>query len=562
MIQILTSTATFSDLDWQSILGGFGMFLFGIKFMGDGLKSYAGDKLRDFIDRYTSKIYMGILVGIVATVLVQSSSASTAIMIGFVRAGLMRLDQAVGVILGANIGTTVTAFLVGLKIERYAMYLVFFGSMLLLFSKRKKYAYIGEIVLGFGLLFYGLGSMGTALRLLKDIDAFQELALAMAGNPLLSVFGGAVMTAMVQSSSVMIAIVQKIYESGGILFDAVLPFMFGSNIGTTITAALASLGGSLAARRAAGVHILFNVTITIIAVVLISPYHDLIVFLSNRYNIEPMMQIALVHIIFNFVGTLLFYPFVKQLVWAVKKIIKGDETERVEVNTNEFDPNLAQTLPAAALNISKIATVKMGEIASECLHETREFLNQSGKFNLDSIQQLEDIINNLDTKITDYLLLISKQNLNEVDTENNSINLQIVKNLERIGDLSTNLGEFYDLVYESNETFSDAALEEINNMYEVTEHMLHRAMRVYADNDFSLSHSISEDESYIDLLEAKARQRHFDRMRSGECNTAVGSSVYIDILGTLERIADHSENIARSAFNVHTTHISKVEDLS
>jgi len=560
MIHILTASATFSDLDWQSILGGFGMFLFGIKFMGDGLKSYAGDKLRDFIDRYTSKVYMGIIVGIVATVLVQSSSASTAIMIGFVRAGLMRLDQAVGVILGANIGTTVTAFLVGLKIERYAMYLVFFGSMLLLFSKRKKYAYIGEIVLGFGLLFYGLGSMGTALRLLKDIDSFQDLALAMAGNPILSVVGGAFMTALVQSSSVMIAIVQKIYESGGMVFDAVLPFLFGSNIGTTITATLASLGGSLAARRAAGVHILFNVVITVIAVIFISPYHDFIIFLSNRYNIEPMMQIALVHIIFNFLGTLLFYPFVKQLVWVVRKIVKGDESERVEVNTNEFDPNLAKTLPAAALNICKLATVKMGEIASECLHETREFLNQSGKFNLDSIRQLEDIINNLDTKITDYLLLISKQNLNEVDTENNSINLQIVKNLERIGDLSTNLGEFYDLVYESNETFSEAALEEINNMYEVTEHMLNRAMRVYAESDFSLSHSISEDESYIDLLEQKARQRHFDRMRSGECNTAVGSSVYIDILGTLERIADHSENIARSAFNVHTTHISQVEE--
>ena len=559
---LLTTTYTYADLDWQLILGGFGMFLFGIKFMGDGLKSYAGDQLRNFIDKYTSKVYMGILVGIVATVLVQSSSASTAIMIGFVRAGLMRLDQAVGVILGANIGTTTTAFLVGLKIERYALYFVFAGTMMLLFSKRKKYAYLGEIILGFGLLFYGLGVMGQALRLLKEIESFKDLARLMAGNPLVAVLGGTIMTAIVQSSSVMIAIVQKIYETGGITFDAVLPFIFGSNIGTTITAILASIGGSLAARRAAGVHTLFNVLVTTIAMVFIAPYERLIVYLTNVFDIEPMMQLALVHIIFNFIGSLLFYPFVNQLVNIIKRVIKGDEAERIEVDTNEFDPNLAKNLPAAALNLSKTATVKMGEITSECLHETREFLNQSGKFSLDSIMQLEDVINNLDTRITEYLLLISKQNLSEEDTENNSINLQIVKNLERIGDLSTNLGEFYDLVYESKETFSKDALDEINNMYEVTEHMLNRAIRVYAEGDFSLSHSISEDESYIDLLEEKARQRHFERMRTGVCSTAVGSSVFIDILGTLERIADHAENIARSAFNVHTVHEPSLEDIS
>jgi phosphate:Na+ symporter len=562
MVFILNSSYTFADLDWQLILGGFGMFLFGIKFMGDGLKSYAGDQLRNLIDKYTSRIYMGILVGIVATVLVQSSSASTAIMIGLVRAGLMRLDQAVGVILGANIGTTVTAFLVGLRIERYAMYFVFFGSLLLLFSKRKKNAYLGEIVLGFGLLFYGLSVMGGALRLLRDIDSFRDLTLIMAGNPLISVIGGAIMTAMVQSSSVMVAIVQKIYETGGMTFDAVLPFIFGSNIGTTITAILASIGGSLAARRAAGVHTLFNVMISLLALTLIIPYRDLILWISETYRIEPMMQIALIHIIFNVGGALLFYPFVNQLVWVIRRLIKGDEVERIEVDTNEFDPNLAKNLPAAALNLSKIATVKMGEITSECLRETREFLNKSGKFSLDSIRQLEGIINNLDTRITDYLLLISKQNLSELDTENNSINLQIVKNLERIGDLSTNLGEFYDLVYESKESFSETALDEINAMYEVTEHMLNRAMRVYAEGDFALSHSISEDESYIDLLEQKARERHFERMRTGECSTAVGSSVFIDILGTLERIADHAENIARSAFNVHTYHEGQIEEVT
>ena len=528
--------------------------------MGDGLKAYAGDKLRDFIDRYTTKVWMGVLVGIVATILVQSSSASTAITIGFVRAGLMRLDQAVGIILGANIGTTTTAFLVGLKVEKYALYFIFIGAMMLLFSKRKKNAYLGEIVLGFGVLFFGLSIMGTALKLLKDIDAFHELALLMSDSPLLALFGGAAMTALIQSSSAMIAIIQKIYESGGIAFDAVLPFLFGSNIGTTITAILAALGGSLAARRAAGVHTLFNVLVSVIAMLLLVPYYNFIMFITDRFSIEPMMQIALSHIIFNIGGTLLFYPFIKQLVWIIRKVIRGEEQERIEINTNDFDLQLAKSLPSAALEISKRATIKMGEITSECLLETRKLFNQEQKASVDTVSQLEDIVNNFDSKITDYLLIISKEGLSEKDTDANSINLQIVKNLERIGDLSMNLAEFYDLVYDSKEDFSPSALEDVNNMYEVTQHMLNRAIRIYAEDDFALTHSISEDESYVDLLEQKARQRHFERMRSSECTTAVGSSVFIDILGTLERIADHADNIARSAFNVHTTHEPKIID--
>ena len=560
MITLLSGTYTFADLDWQSILGGFGLFLFGIKFMGDGLKAYAGDKLRDFIDRYTTKVWMGVLVGIVATILVQSSSASTAITIGFVRAGLMRLDQAVGIILGANIGTTTTAFLVGLKVEKYALYFIFIGAMMLLFSKRKKNAYLGEIVLGFGILFFGLNIMGTALKLLKDIDAFHELALLMSDSPLLALFGGAAMTALIQSSSAMIAIIQKIYESGGIAFDAVLPFLFGSNIGTTITAILAALGGSLAARRAAGVHTLFNVLVSVIAMLLLVPYYNFIMFITDRFSIEPMMQIALSHIIFNIGGTLLFYPFIKQLVWIIRKVIRGEEQERIEINTNDFDLQLAKSLPSAALEISKRATIKMGEITSECLLETRKLFNKEQKASVDTVSQLEDIVNNFDSKITDYLLIISKEGLSEKDTDANSINLQIVKNLERIGDLSMNLAEFYDLVYDSKEDFSPSALEDVNNMYEVTQHMLNRAIRIYAEDDFALTHSISEDESYVDLLEQKARQRHFERMRSSECTTAVGSSVFIDILGTLERIADHADNIARSAFNVHTTHEPKIID--
>ena len=563
---ILTSTVTFMDINWQAILGGLGLFLFGIKFMGDGLKSLAGDKLRDIIDKYTSKPWMGLIIGILVTVVIQSSSATTAITIGFVRAGLMRLDQTVGIIFGANIGTTITAFLVGLKVEKYSLFFIFIGAMLLLFSKRKKQGYIGEITLGFGMLFYGLMLMGDALKVLKDIQAFHDLTIAMSAHPWWAVGGGIIMTGVIQSSSAMIGIVQKIYESGGMPFAAALPFVFGSNIGTTITAALAAMGGSLASRRAAGIHTLFNVLMTIIAMLMLPLYLTLLAYLTGRFGIEPMMQIAVAHIIFNLVGTIIFYPFIKQMVWIIKKTIRGDEKERIDINTEDFDSGLAHDLPTAALGVAKRATLKMGEISTEVIETAKQYLNKENKVNLDSITQLEDIINNFDTKITDYLLLISKEKLNEDDIEQNSINLQIVKNLERIGDLTMNLGEFFDLVYDARESFSQQALDEVNNMFDLVIHMLNRSLKIYEHNDFSLLQSVKEDETYLDLLESKARNNHFARMRSDECPTTIGGSVFVDILGTLERMGDHAENIARSVFNVHTQHearrASEIEEQS
>ena len=554
---ILTS-ATFMDISWQTILGGLGLFLFGIKFMGDGLKSLAGEKLRDIIDRYTSKAWMGLLIGIFVTVIIQSSSATTAITIGFVRAGLMRLDQTVGIIFGANIGTTITAFLVGMKVEKFSLYFVFIGTMLLLFSKRKKHAYAGEIVLGFGMLFYGLMIMGDALKVLKDIPAFHDLAIQMSTHPWWAVTGGILMTGIIQSSSAMIGIIQKIYEAGGMPFEAALPFVFGSNIGTTITAALAAMGGSLASRRAAGIHTLFNVLMTIVAMFLLPVYIVVILRMTDILHLESMMQIAVAHIIFNAVGTILFFPFIKQMVWIVKKTIRGDDKERIGINTEDFDPGLAHDLPTAALEVTKRASLKMGEMAVEILETSRAFLNKESKINQDSIEQVEELINNFDTKITDYLLLISKEKLAEDDIETSSTNLQIVKNLERIGDLASNLGEFFDMVYDGRENFSQAAIVELNNMFDLVIHMLNRSLRIYEHNDFSLLQSVKEDEIYLDLLENKARTNHFERMRSDECMSTIAGSVYVDILGTLERIGDHAENIARSVFDVHTQHEQRI----
>ena len=553
MFILATQATSAVAIRWDFVLGGFGLFLFGIKFMGDGLKNTAGDKLRDYIDKYTSKAWMGIIVGAAMTVIIQSSSATTAITIGFIRAGLMRLEQAVGVIMGANIGTTITSFLIGLKIENFALYVVFVGAMIVLFGKRKKHIYMGTTILGFGIMFFGLKTMGDELKLLKDVEIFTDLTKQMSDYPLLAMISGVIMTAVIQSSSGMIGIVQKIYESGGMSLDAALPFVFGSNIGTTITAILAALGGSLASRRAAGIHTLFNVLGTFVAMLFLRQFIQIDILISQYFHVSAPMQIAIAHIIFNVVATALFYPFISVMVRLIRKVLPGDEPDRREVDTN-LDTEIIKTLPSGALALAKDVTLKMGEIAIEGLEDTRKYLLNGNGNDREAVLQLETIVNSLDSKITEYLLLVAKENLSENDLEEYTTNLQVIKNLERISDLAVNLTEFYELIFDNREKLSDAALEDITAMYDLVIHMLSRAMRIYEHKDFNLHNSVLEDENYLDLLEYKARQKHFDRMTREECVANVGGSVFVDILGTIERIGDHACNISKNAVNIHVTH--------
>lgn len=554
MDQLIASLESFKLVPWDLVLGGFGLFLFGIKFMGDGLKAVAGDKLRTYIDRYTSKVWMAIGIGAFITIAIQSSSATTAITIGFVRAGLMRLEQATGIIMGANVGTTVTSFLIGLKIENFAMTIIFIGAMLVLFAKKKKTNYIGSSILGFGIMFFGLKTMGDALKTLKDVEAFIDLTRSMSTNPYLALTGGIIFTGLVQSSSAMIGIVQKIYEAGGMTIDAALPFVFGSNIGTTITAIMAALGGSLASKRAAGIHTLFNVIGTVFAMIFLNQFLAIDKFLAARYELNAPMQIAVAHIAFNIIATLLIFPFVSYMVKLIRIIIKGDEIEYREIDLNALDLELARSLPSAALNVSKETIVKMGELSLEAIEETKSFLLTKSKSHIEHVLNLESIINNMDSKITDYLLVIVKENLGEDDLETYQGNIAVLKNIERIGDLATNLVEYYDTIYEADESFSQDALDDIVQMVDLVHHMIARSLRVFISEDKLMHQSILEDENYLDLLEFKAKQRHFERMATDKCLANVGGSLFVDILATIERMGDHACNISKTTFSVHVEH--------
>lgn len=544
MLHIAASAMTPADISWDFIIGGLALFLFGIQFMGDGLKSIAGEKLREYIDRYTNKPWKGILVGSIITVFIQSSSATSAIAIGFVRAGLMSLEQSIGIIIGANIGTTVTAFLIGLKVEALALYFVFLGVLITLFAKRKKQTYMGQIVLGFGLLFFGLRLMGDELSKLGQMDFFTTLATTMQNQPILGFISGTLMTAIVQSSSAVVGIIQKIYDSGAMTLTAALPFVFGSNIGTTVTAVFASIGGSTSAKRAAAVNVLFNTIGSVIFMFLLTPYVDFIAFLSDKYSISPMMQIAIAHILRTIVISILAYPCINLMVSVIKKIIPGEE-ERIEVDLEGLDPKLAASLPAGALGVSKQVTVKMGELASDCIRASQEYFNKkSGKYRGMS-SQYEDAINSLDSKITEYLMTIAHNSLSEHDTDEFINNLQIIKNIERVGDLTMNLNEFYELTYEDKGAFTDEAVGDVNKMYETVLEMNEIALNYFSTREEHYIQMINDKENYLDLVEEKARQRHFKRMAGEVCGSGVAASIFVDILGTLERIGDHIWNIVK-----------------
>lgn len=540
---------TLSSIRWDMVLGGFGLFLFGIEFMGGGLKSIAGDKMRDYIEKYTSTPLKAILIGIVLTVLMQSSSASTAITISFVRAGLMTLNQAAGIVFGANIGTTFTTLLISLNLDQYTLYIVAAGALLLSFSKKKKVKYVGSIIFGFGMLFFGLSLMGDALAEIKELPQFEAVAISMSNNPLLSLGSGIILTVLVQSSAATIAIIQKLYQAGAIDIYAAIPFMFGANIGTTITGILAALGGSLGARRTAGLHTLFNILRSIIGMLILTPYTHFILQLADTFNLSPMMQIAFANIIFSTLATICFTPFMQKMVKIVSRIIPGSEKERPDVNIDNLDEDISNYLPAAAIHSAEIAISQMAKVVRDDIVDTKEYLNKPGtKEDQEYLNQSEALINRMDKKITEYLIRISQHtsSMSEYDNDKIRLDLEIVKNLERIGDLATNLVEFFQMVFDDSGQFTEYAYSEINKMFDTLIEMFDKCIVVYETSDNDTYMELLDLEDKLDSMEFKFRNNHFDRLSNNACGSAIAASVYADILGNLERMGDHCRNIGRS----------------
>jgi phosphate:Na+ symporter len=540
------------DLNWQQMLfeflGGLGIFLFGIKYMGDGLQKSAGDRLRDILDRFTTNPFMGVLAGMIVTILIQSSSGTTVLTVGLVSAGFMTLRQAIGVIMGANIGTTVTAFIIGFDIGAYALPILALGAFLLFFFKNKKVQSLGQIAFGFGALFYGLELMSSGMKPLRSLEAFTDLTVNMSSNPLLGVVIGTVFTVIVQSSSATIGILQELFGQGLIDINAALPVLFGDNIGTTITAVLASIGASVAARRAAATHVLFNLIGTTIFLIALPLFEKFVLFLQTQLNLNPEMTIAFAHGTFNLTNTIIQFPFIAVLAIIVTKLIPGEDT-LVEYKAKHLDPIFIEQSPSIALGQAKEEILRMGSFAVKGLEETNEYLKTKQNKHSDAAYQIEDAINNLDKKITEYLVDISATSLSGPESEKHSILMDTVRDIERIGDHFENIIELVEYQLSNKVKITSDAMDDLEGMFKLTIETVQKSVTALDTNDHDLAREVAEKEDLIDKMERKLRKKHILRLNEGQCSGQAGI-VFVDIISNLERIGDHAVNIAEAVLGV------------
>nr|WP_239583336.1 Na/Pi cotransporter family protein [Metabacillus iocasae] len=525
-------------------IGGLGIFLFGIKFMGDGLQKSAGDKLRDILDRFTTNPLMGVLAGIIVTILIQSSSGTTVITVGLVSAGFMNLRQAIGVIMGANIGTTVTAFIIGIKISDYALPILAAGALLLFFFKSPRINNFGQIVFGFGALFFGLQLMGDGMKPLRSLQAFQDLTVSMSDNPILGVLIGTVFTVIVQSSSATIGILQELFGQGALDIKAALPVLFGDNIGTTITAVLASLGASVAARRAALTHVMFNLIGTTIFLIILPLYTKFIVYLQDSLSLNPEMTIAFAHGIFNTSNTIIQFPFIGLLALIVTKVIPGEDS-LVEFKAKHLDPVFIQQSPSIALGQAKEELIRMGQFATIGLDEANKYLKTKQHKHAEMALQVEDAINNLDRKITDYLVMLSSSSMSVSESEEHSTFLDSARDIERIGDHFENIVELVDYQIANKVKMTEEANKDLEEMFELTISTVKEAMSALENNDREKAVKVMQKEDQIDTMERTLRKQHIIRINEGLCTGSAGI-VFVDIISNLERIGDHAVNIAEA----------------
>lgn len=542
----LTNTPQLGDIQFNVILGGFGLFLLGIKFLGDGFKDAAGPKIRDYIERYTGNLLSAILVGTVITALMQSSTAATVISISLVRAGLMRLDQAIGISVGANLGTTVTALMIGLNIEDMGYYFVFIGALMLMFLQRKKYKNYGQIIFGLGITFVGLQLMSDQLIILQELPQFEAFLLKMSDNPWLALLAGTVATAVINSSMAVIALVQKIYAGGNMTMVAASAFVFGSNVGTTLTAVLASVGGSVSTRRAGWFHALYNIIGALITMIVIQPYSAMILKIHEVVGGSPEMAVGINHFVFNLVWVVGIIPFIPACIRLLEILIPGEDRIKEREKIEPLDYGLVTTFPEGALQLAQKQISQMADLVMESLNTTRDYLHSRDVEDYDVVMQLEEMVNEMDSNLTRYLLAIAKQSNDQgVMAENYAANLEIVKNIERIGDITTNIAEFYSRIFENRESFSEEALQDLDLMYKHLISMLERSFEVFKDENLEGLEELMKDEEYLDAIDIKYREKHFRRMSDDICDGKITSSLFVDILSSLERMGDHGINVVK-----------------
>lgn len=546
-----------------SMIGGLALFLFGMHVMGESLTKASGGRLEKILEKLTSNKLLAVVLGAGVTAIIQSSSATTVMVVGFVNSGIMKLSQAVGVIMGANVGTTITAWLLSLvglegdslivqlfKPESFTPILALFGVILLMFSKKEKNHDIGSILLGFAVLMFGMSTMSKAVEPLADVPEFTAI-LTTFTNPILGVLAGTALTAIIQSSSASVGILQALSVTGVIDYRMALPIIMGQNIGTCITAMISSIGTTKNARRAALIHLYFNIIGSTVFLVL---FYTANAFMKFAFLDEPAnaLGIAVIHSIYNIFATCILLPFSDGLVKLSCLTIR-DSAEEAKLNAAESD---FQVLDARFLDTPPIATaqcknvaVKMAEICKKALFQAMDLLKKYDEDKLQEVCRMESLVDRYEDELGNYLVKLSSRSLTEKDSLTISMLLHCIGDFERISDHAVNIAQSAKEMYEKELKFSKKAEEEIVIFSALIQEIVSTSVQVFETEDVKLAKEVEPMEEVVDGLNDEIKKRHIRRLRKGKCTIELGFSLS-DITTNYERIADHCSNIAISLIQI------------
>ncbi|MEE0451023.1 Na/Pi cotransporter family protein [Peptacetobacter sp.] len=526
-----------------SLMGGLGLFLYGMNLMGEGLQKSAGTKLKAIIKLLTSNIFMGVLVGTGVTAVIQSSSATTVMVVGFVNAGIMTLKQAIGVIMGANIGTTVTAQLVSFNLNGMAPVALGIGIVLYLFGKNPKVKHIAEILIGFGMLFTGMEFMKDAVEPLRDYKGFTDMLVSFGQYPLLGLLLGFGITAIVQSSSASMGMLVALAAEGLIPLNAALPILYGQNIGTCVTSLLSSIGANKNAKRAAVIHLIFNVLGTILFLIFLNKPVVSVVTGMDPGNVAR--QIANTHTLFNIISVLILLPFNNIIIKMAMRIIPDKAEDEEDIKTVKYIDDKMLEIPSIALINTIKETSRMGKKAKESLDCSISAILEKSDEYVGKVFVKEETVNELQKIILNYLLKLSKTAALDEDSREAVDNLfNTVNDIERIGDHAKNIAELSQIMIDGDLEFSEQGKNQLEEIYNYVISAYNSALEAFKNDDINMAYKVFRIEEKVDMMEKTCRASHMYRLNNNLCSIDNGV-VFLDIITALERVSDHAVNIAK-----------------
>ena len=527
--------------------GGLGMFIYGMQIMAQGLENAAGNRMKSLLEVLTRNKLMGVLLGAAITAVIQSSSATTVMVVGFVNAGIMNLTQAMGVIMGANIGTTVTGWLVSavewaefLSPAKLAPVAVMLGVIIMLTGKRRSSKEIASIVIGFGLLFIGITTMSSAVSPLQESESFCSIFVTLGDNPLLGILAGTIVTAVIQSSSASVGILQSLAAAGLVPFSAAVYIIMGQNIGTCVTAILSSLGAKKNAKTAALMHLLFNIIGTAIFSILAIFYYE-VVNPQMGLGYITQTEISMVHTVFNIGTTVILFPLSGWIIKLAKKIGRVDEDAQ-DKSVVLLDDRILET-PGIALQSTVREVARMAEIVERSLEVAKNVLFTLKKEDIQYLKEEEETVDKLSAGITEYAVKLGSLRISEKEHQDVAHLLQMVSDIERVSDYCENISEFAETLYEKKASFSETGAAHLKEMFEVCADSYRYACEAFEEQSREKALKVIEKETQADDLEISLRSKHIKRLAANQCTTDAGI-VFLDALVCLERISDHARNIA------------------